>query len=102
MINITRLELLSADLQAQGDFYAHVLELPINLNSAGLEVKAGGTDLLFTQAPAAFQGAYHFAFNIPENQFQAAKEWITGRIPLLSDESGKEWEVRGVPYEIIL
>ncbi|MGZ8900250.1 MAG: VOC family protein, partial [Limisphaerales bacterium] len=70
-MNITRLELLSADLQAQRDFYADVLELPVNLTPAGLEVKAGVTDLVFKQAWSDFDGAYHFAFNIPENQFQA-------------------------------
>lgn len=89
-MNIVRLELLSADLQAQRDFYADMLELPVNLIPSALEVKAGATDLVFKQAWADFDGAYHFAFNIPENQFQAAKEWIASRIPLLRDESGKD------------
>src|SRR6185369_6882237 len=52
--------------------------------------RAGKTDLIFTQAPADFDGAYHFAFNIPENQFQAGKAWISERIPLLRDERGQE------------
>ena len=89
-MNITRLELLSSDLQAQRNFYADILELPAQLTSSGLEVRAGRTDLLFTQAPDGFDGAYHFAFNIPENQFRAAKSWITKRILLLHDESGKD------------
>ncbi len=87
-MNIVRLELLAADLWAQKDFYADVLELPVKLTSSGLEVKAGKTDILFTQAPPDFDGAYHFAFNIPENQFHAAKEWISSRVPLLCDASG--------------
>ena len=89
-MNITRLELQTADLQAQKEFYANVLELPVTLTSSGLEVKAGETDILFTQAPPDFEGAYHFAFNIPENQIHAAKEWISSRVPLLRDESGKD------------
>lgn len=89
-MNITGLELLTADLQAQRDFYGDVLELPAQLTSSGLEVKAGKTDLRFTQAPADLSGAYHFAFNIPENQFQASKKWIASRIPLLKEESGKD------------
>jgi len=89
-MNITRLELLSVDLQAQRDFYADVLELPVTLTSSGLEVKAGRTAILFAQAPSGFDGAYHFAFNIPENQFQASKEWISSRVPLLRDESGSD------------
>lgn len=89
-MNITGLELSTRDLQAQKDFYANVLELPVNLTASGLKVKAGKTDILFAQAPPEFEGAYHFAFNIPENQFQASKAWISSRIPLLRDESGKD------------
>lgn len=89
-MNITRLELLTKDLQAQRDFYADVLELPVKLISSSLEVQAGATDLVFRQAWSDFDGAYHFAFNIPENLYLAAKQWLTGRIPLLRDRTGKE------------
>ena len=89
-MNITKLELLIVDLGNQKHFYENFLELPVKLTSSSLEVKAGMTELLFTQAPTNFDGAYHFAFNIPENQFQAAKQWISERIPLLRDENGKD------------
>lgn len=89
-MNITRLELLSADLRAQRDFYGDVLDLSLILTSSNLGVKAGETDLVFKQAWSDFDGAYHFAFNIPENQFHASKEWILSRIPLLRDENGQE------------
>ena len=89
-MNITRLELSTVDLQAQRDFYSNVLELQVDLSADRLEVQAGNTILVFTQAPSNFDGAYHFAFNIPENQFSAAKGWISSRIPLLHDETGKE------------
>lgn len=90
VVNITGLELSTRDLQAQQHFYANVLELPTRFTSSGLEIKAGSTELLFTQAPPDFEGGYHFAFNIPANQFQAAKEWISRRIPLLRDKNGNE------------
>ena len=86
---ITYLELPTSDLQVQKNFYANVLELPVTLSLAGLEVKAGKTNLLFTRAAPDFDGAYHFAFNIPENQFRPAKDWISSRVPLLRDENGK-------------
>ena len=89
-MNISYLELSAKDLPAQRDFYANILELPVNLDSATLEVKAGETNLVFTQAPSEFVGTYHFAFNIPENQYQAAKQWIASRLPLLKDKTGKE------------
>ena len=89
-MKILELEISSVDLPAQRDFYADILELPVRLDSAILEVKAGRTVLRFTQAPSEFMGAYHFAFNIPENQYQAAKQWITGRISILRDKTGQE------------
>jgi len=89
-MNILKLKLLAVDLQAQNNFYSNVLELPTELTSSGLLIKAGTTEFLFTEAPSGFDGAYHFAFNIPENQYYAAKEWILSRVPLLRDQSGKE------------
>jgi hypothetical protein len=87
---ITKLELYSIEVQAQREYYAHILELPAELTSSGLRVKAGETDMIFSQAPSDFSGAYHFAFNIPSNQFESAREWISGRQALLRDSSGKE------------
>jgi len=89
-MNIQKLELLCVDLQAQRDFYTNILALSSELASPGLVVQIGRTEVLFKQAPQDFNGTYHFAFNIPENQFQAAKKWITSRIPVLRDRSGKE------------
>lgn len=89
-MNITRLELLVADLQAQRDFYANVLDLTVISTSSTLEVNAGATDLVFKQAWSDFEGAYHFAFNIPQNQFQAAKGWISSRVQLLRDSNGQD------------
>ncbi len=81
---------MASNLSLQGGFYEKILELPTKRSSAGLEVKAGKTALLFIQAPTDFEGAYHFSFNIPDNQFHAAKSWISERIPLLHEESGKQ------------
>lgn len=89
-MKITTLELPTKDLQAQLNFYANVLELPVQLSAEKLEVQAGATQLIFTQASADFDGAYHFAFNIPANQFHASKEWLARRTPILHDKSGKE------------
>ena len=88
-MKISYLDLSSKDLPAQRDYYANILELPVKLDSATLEVQVGQTTLVFTQAPSEFVGAYHFAFNIPENQYQAAKHWITSRIPVLQDKTGQ-------------
>jgi hypothetical protein len=89
-MNITYLELLTKDLLVQQEYYANELGLPVEPSPARLEVKVGKTTLTFIQADSDFDGAYHFAFNIPENRFKAAKEWISSRVPLLSDVDGKD------------
>ena len=89
-MKIIYLELSTKDLQAQQDFYSNVLGLPVTLADSRLEIKAGKTELIFTQADSDFDGAYHFAFNIHENQFNHAKAWISSRIALLHDETGKD------------
>lgn len=89
-MKITKLELSTADLQLQRDFYADLLDLTVTLTPSALEVKAGATDLIFKQGWSDFEGAYHFAFNIPESQFSAAKEWVSNRVPLLQDRDGQE------------
>ena len=89
-MKIETLELTAVNLQAQKDFYSQVLDLPAEITSAGLRVRAGTTDLIFTQASSDFDGAYHFAFNIPNNQYSATKKWITDRIPILRDKTGRE------------
>ena len=87
---ITRLELLTSDLPAQLDFYSSLLELPARLAGDTLTVTAGKTNLVFTQAPAEWRGAYHFCFNIPENRFAQARAWISAKVPLLPDEKGND------------
>lgn len=89
-MNIQKLELLSVDLKRQRDFYSNVLELPTELTPSGLSVQAGTTEILFKQAPSDFGGAYHFAFNIPENQYSSSKQWISARVRLLKDQSSRE------------
>lgn len=104
-MNITHLELSTSDLQPQAGFYSDVLELPIKLSPEKLEVRAGETTLVFTKATPDFDGAYHFAFNIPENQLLNAKIWIASRVPLLCDENGRDdfdstnWNSRSVYFK---
>ncbi len=84
------LELQTKELQAQHEYYSNVLELPVELSAGQLKVQAGATVLIFRKSISDFDGAYHFAFNIPANQLLAAKAWIAERVPLLHDENGKD------------
>ena len=82
-MRITELRLKAADLGNQREYYAHILRLPVISERGGLlAIQAGDTRLVFEREDG-WQGKYHFAFDVPENQFEAAKAWITQRTPLV-------------------
>lgn len=74
-MQITRLELQTHDLKEQALFYGETLGLDTRI-IAGRQVlvHAGATELVFTLADEGQHCQYHFAFNIPENQFETAKK----------------------------
>jgi catechol-2,3-dioxygenase len=88
-LHITRLELQTPDLKEQALFYGETLELDTRI-IAGTEVlvRAGATELIFTQAAEGGHSPYHFAFNVPSNQFEPAKKWLAMRAEILADENG--------------
>ncbi len=88
-MQITRLELQTPDLKELALFYGETLGLDTRI-IAGRQVvvRAGATELVFTQANENQHGAYHFAFNIPENQFETAKQWLALRGELFANEDG--------------
>ena len=89
-MKILELELPCKDLTAQQDFYARILELPVQASAGRLDIQVGESLLVFMQAPPDFEGAYHFAFNIPSNQFLASKTWLMQRARLLADVNGRD------------
>lgn len=90
-MHILDLRLVTSALQQQRDFYAHLLDRPPAAATAEQTTfQVGGSRLSFEQTPSELPGKYHFAFNIPENQFEAAKTWARKYAPLLSDETGAD------------
>ncbi|HUS15232.1 MAG TPA: hypothetical protein VM536_09470 [Chloroflexia bacterium] len=88
-MQIRELQLLTTHLAAQQEFYTRVLDLPC-VGADPLTVQAGRSRLRFTEPAAGPAGVYHFAFNIPRNQFAAAKAWVSARVPLLRDSTGTD------------
>jgi catechol 2,3-dioxygenase-like lactoylglutathione lyase family enzyme len=85
-MHIQKLSLHSADLPAQHHFYTEVLGLPLHSRSAeAFSVRIGTSQLNFQQAPHHIP--YHVAFNIPQNQIEAAKAWGSARAPLIAMDS---------------
>src|SRR5438046_10367691 len=86
-MDIQMLTLSTADLAAQRDFYYGVLKLPVlDYNDQHLVIQVGKTQLTFVQA--SVEGVYHFAFNIPENQFAEACNWLP--VPRIKANDGRD------------
>jgi catechol 2,3-dioxygenase-like lactoylglutathione lyase family enzyme len=85
------LKLVTPDLAVQAEFYSRVFHFPILSAAADeIEFQAGSSRLTFQQSPLPVKGPYHFAFNIPENQFDKAAQWIRQQVALIPDESGQD------------
>ncbi len=83
-MQIDTLELLAPDLATLHAFYAATFGLTAERTAGSLTIQVGTTRLSFAQAPAGWTERYHYAINIPENQFAAAKAWLAARVPLVA------------------
>jgi catechol-2,3-dioxygenase len=87
-MQITRLTLHTHDLLEQHRFYTETLGLTARFSQTNLEVQIGSSLLEF-HPEAGFTGRYHFAFNIPRNQFAPAAAWLEARVSLIADARGQ-------------
>ena len=90
-MRIAKVFLLASDLAALSDFYSTALGLPVQEATDGtLALEVGRSQLVFEAGAAQWSGFYHFAFDIPENQFREAKIWMSRRMSLISDAGGED------------
>ncbi len=75
----------SAPIKDLLSFYGKSLELPIlRQHEKSFTFLAGNTEITFTQSIRENAPFYHFAFNIPENKIEAARQWQLERTPLIA------------------
>ncbi|MBN2469095.1 MAG: hypothetical protein JXN59_00115 [Anaerolineae bacterium] len=89
-MEIRELVLEAPDPAALESFYSTTLGLPTRREDEALIIQAGATRLSFTPAAPGSQPLYHFAFNIPENLFEAGRAWLAERAPLLRRNGEQE------------
>lgn len=80
---IKEVRIQSSNILALFSFYKEVLEMDLIQSGNGISISAGETKLIFEEAVEAEKPFYHFAFNIPSNQFEEAFEWVKKRADLL-------------------
>ncbi|HEX2620681.1 MAG TPA: VOC family protein, partial [Phototrophicaceae bacterium] len=103
-MQIKHLTLQAPDLIQLEPFYRETLGLSITRQTDDeLTIKIGNTDLKFELMPQ-FDGAYHIAINVPENQFSQAVEWLTARVTPITDSTGSsifsfpEWNAHSIYF----
>ncbi len=96
-MRILELTLATPAIEAQKHFYTSILGLPLLTEySQSFTVQAGQTRLTF-QATSQLDVVYHFAFNIPRNQFAQAKQWLLERVPLLKEGEADQFRASRWP-----
>jgi len=78
------------------NFYTEILELDITADDdSSIVIKAGTTDIKFLDSDNKNDRPfYHFAFNIPENQFHEAKDWISSKVELIKLNGEDEFDFK--------
>lgn len=104
-MKIKALTLFTADISKAKAFYHQLLGFEcIEESTPAITFKIGYSFLTFQQTNDFQNPAYHFAFNIPENQIDAAKSWLSSKVTLQRDETGntiidfKNWNAQALYF----
>ena len=104
-MHIHELRLGTHLLEQQRAFYTDVLGLPLQSRSSDrFTLAVGSSNLTFAADAQAEPSVYHVAFNIPYQHFAAAKHWLAGRVPLVTDPGGADefhfaaWNARALYF----
>lgn len=82
---LKKVVLYTHELKQLKRFYMNVLSLPINeVTNNSFNVQIGTSTIIFIEHEK--DAHYHFAINIPGNQFSIIKQWVRDRHPLERDE----------------
>jgi catechol-2,3-dioxygenase len=90
-MDIINAKLKTHELQEMKRFYGQILGFPIeNETSNSFLVTFGISSIEFNDQDVEGEPYYHFAFDIPSNQFAEAKRWIKSKTELLTEEGADE------------
>jgi len=87
---ISRVTLYSNALEEMKDFYLNKLDFQLlHSSEMSFSIQVGESELEFRKNNLNSKPLYHFAFNIPSNQFSEAKEWAK-KMVVLNVEDGED------------
>ena len=101
-MNIEHVTMYASNFETTKRFYETTLKFPfISITHDRFTFKAGQTTVTFVKAPFAVQPFYHFAFDIPANQFEEAKAWTKEKITLSQEQADDEVYFSGIDAKSI-
>lgn len=83
---IKELTLCTNNISAVKDFYGNVLNFALKSESDNIVEFQTRESVLRFKEDKSINPHYHFAFNIPANKIEEAKEWMNGKAELLPIE----------------
>ncbi|HEY4544081.1 MAG TPA: VOC family protein, partial [Tissierellaceae bacterium] len=90
-MEIRLLKLQTNKLKEMKEFYTENLGFTLCDESPNhFQIKVGTSILEFSNENVMGEPYYHFAFNIPSNQFREAKAWLKGKTTLLLEDGEDE------------
>lgn len=90
-MDIYKVILKTNQLEEMKAFYSNNLGLSFeSISNEHFEIKFGVTTVEFTNHHVSGHPFYHFALDIPANQFQEAKEWMKGKVSFLIEDGEDE------------
>jgi len=85
---ITEVEVAVTDPLGAAAFFADVLELSTDADGDRVQVAVGASRLVLLPGHPT-EGVHHLAFDIPPERFDAHREWLSAKVPLLADADGR-------------
>ena len=90
-MDIINTKLKTHQLQEMKHYYGQILGFPIEKETPNsFVVTFGISSIEFNDYDVVGEPYYHFAFDIPCNQFAQAKQWIQNKTELLTEEGADE------------
>ena len=81
----------ASNFEVTKQFYKTTLNFPLTSEEHNsFTIKVGKTTITFTKAPVEEKPFYHFAFDVPSNQFEEAKAWTKGKVELSQGQGDDE------------
>ncbi len=90
-MNIQHVTMYASNFEATKQFYLTHLGFPHSFNDENrFTFQAGQTTVTFHKALEGDTPFYHFAFNVPANQFDEAKAWAKSKVSLSTEDGDDE------------